>query len=62
MYVILTNYVNWHRVNLRLYREITGNLKTQFEWVPCTIVTQRVAGAVIELPFHVFTLHKPLGC
>ena len=28
-------YVNWHRENLRLDRENTGNLKIQFEWVPC---------------------------
>ena len=35
MYVILTNYVNWHRENLRSDRENTGNLKIQFEWVPC---------------------------
>ena len=27
VYVILTNYVNWHRENLRLDRENTGNLK-----------------------------------
>ena len=35
VYVIVTNDVNWHRVNLRLDRENTGNLKIQFEWVPC---------------------------
>ena len=35
MYVILTNYVNWHRENFRSDRENTGNLKIQFEWVPC---------------------------
>ena len=34
MYVIVTNDVNWHRENLRSDRENTGNLKTQFEWVP----------------------------
>ena len=34
VYVILTNYVNWHTENLRLDRENTGNLKIQFEWVP----------------------------
>ena len=34
MYVIVTNHVNWHRENLRSDRENTGNLKTQFEWVP----------------------------
>ena len=34
MYVIVTNYGNWHRENLRLDRENTGNLKIQFEWVP----------------------------
>ena len=31
---IVTNHVNWHRENLRSDRENTGNLKTQFEWVP----------------------------
>ena len=31
VYVILTNYVNWHRENLRSDRENTGNLKIQFE-------------------------------
>ena len=30
MYVIVTNYVNWHRENSRLDRGITGNLKIQF--------------------------------
>ena len=35
VYVIVTNYVNWHRENLRSDRENTGNLKIQFEWVPC---------------------------
>ena len=35
VFVILTNYVNWHRENLRSDRENTGNLKIQFEWVPC---------------------------
>ena len=34
VYVILTNYVNWQRENLRSDRENTGNLKIQFEWVP----------------------------
>ena len=33
--LIITNYVNWHRGNLRLDRENTGNLKMRFEWVPC---------------------------
>ena len=36
MYVIVKNYGNWHRENLRLDRENTGNLKIQFEWVPST--------------------------
>ena len=36
MYVIVTNHVNWHRENLLSDRENTGNLKTHFEWVPCT--------------------------
>ena len=35
VYVIVTNYVNWHRENLRLNNEKTGknrgNLKIQFE-------------------------------
>ena len=35
MYVIVTNYGNWHRENLRSDRENTGNLNIQFEWVPC---------------------------
>ena len=35
MYVIVTNHVNWHREYLRSDRENTGNLKMQFEWVPC---------------------------
>ena len=35
MFVIVTNHVNWHRENLQLDRENTGNLKMQFEWVPC---------------------------
>ena len=35
VYVIVTHYVNWHRENLRLDKENTGNLKMQFEWVPC---------------------------
>ena len=30
MYVIVTNYVNWHRENLRLARENTGE-KREFE-------------------------------
>ena len=33
--IIVTNYVNWHRENLRLDRENTGNLKILFEWVLC---------------------------
>ena len=39
VYVIVTNHVNWHRENLRSdmekNRENIGNLKMQFEWVPC---------------------------
>ena len=35
VYVIVANHVNWHRENLPLDRENTGNLKMQFEWVPC---------------------------
>ena len=35
VYILVTNYVNWHRENLRLDRENTGNLRIQFEWVPC---------------------------
>ena len=31
VYVIVTNYVNWHRESLRLDRENTGNLKIQFD-------------------------------
>ena len=34
MYVIVTNYVNWHRENLRSDRENTGNLKIQFSGYP----------------------------
>ena len=34
VYVILTNYLNCHREDLRSDRENTGNLKIQFEWVP----------------------------
>ena len=37
MYVIVTNHVNWHRENLLSDRENTGNLKIQFEWVPCSV-------------------------
>ena len=37
VYTILTNYVNWHRENLRSDRENTGNLKIQLEWVPWVI-------------------------
>ena len=37
VYIIVTNYVNWHRENLRLDREKTGNFKIQFEWVPCVL-------------------------
>ena len=37
MYVIVTNYVNWHRENLQSDGENTGNLKIQFEWVPCIL-------------------------
>ena len=33
--MIVTNHVNWHRENLWPDRENTGNLKMQFEWVPC---------------------------
>ena len=35
VYVIVTNRVNWHRENLPSDREKTGNLKMQFECVPC---------------------------
>ena len=39
MYVIVTNHINWHRENLQSKqgknRENTGNMKMQFEWVPC---------------------------
>ena len=35
MYVKVANYGNWHREKLQLDRENTGNLKIQFEWVPC---------------------------
>ena len=46
LYVIVSNYVNWHRENLQLDRENTGNLKIQFEWVPwfecpCVLSTKR---------------------
>ena len=37
VYVKVTNYINWHKQNLRLdrkSRENTGNLKMQFEWEP----------------------------
>ena len=37
VYVIVTNHENWHRENLRPDRANTGNLKMQFEWVPCTV-------------------------
>ena len=37
MYVIVTNHIHWHRENLLPDRENTGNLKMQFEWVPCTL-------------------------
>ena len=38
VYVIVTNYVNWHRENLQLDKENTG--KTQgIEWVPCSVWT-----------------------
>ena len=33
MYVIVTNYVNWHGKNLRSDMGNTGNLKIQFEWL-----------------------------
>ena len=39
VYVKATNYGNWHREKLWLDRENTGNLKIQFEWVPCHYVT-----------------------
>ena len=35
--VIVTNHVNWHRKKLGSDRKNTGNLKMQFEWVPCTM-------------------------
>ena len=35
IYVIVTNHVNWHRGNLPLDRENTGNLKMQFDSVHC---------------------------
>ena len=50
MYVIVTNHVNWHRGNLQSDRENTGNLKMQFEWVPCTLYIvskNRVIGSLI---------------
>ena len=31
--MLVTNYENWYRENLRLDRENTGNLKVQFVWV-----------------------------
>ena len=34
MYVIVTNHLNWHRVNLSSDRENTGTLKMQFECLP----------------------------
>ena len=46
MYVILTNYVNWHRENLRSDSENTGNLKIQFEWVPCKKVFNFITGEI----------------
>ena len=40
VYVIVTNHVNWHRENLcsdrEKNKENTGNLKMQFERVPCS--------------------------
>ena len=37
VYVIVMNHVNWHRENVWSDRENTGNSKTQFEWVPCSM-------------------------
>ena len=45
MHVIVTNQVNWHRRNLwsdrEKNRENRGNLKMQFDWVPCMTLTLR---------------------
>ena len=35
VYIIVTNHINWHRDNLRLDTKNTGNLKMNFEWLPC---------------------------
>ena len=53
MYVIVTNHVNWHRENLRLDRENTGNSKTQFEWVPCITEAYQSLYSVFSASIHV---------
>ena len=35
VYVIVRNDLYWHRENMWLNRENTGNSKMQSEWVPC---------------------------
>ena len=53
VYLILTNYVNWHREILRTDRENTGNLKIQFEWVPCLLENKYLGPRLGVLMSHV---------
>ena len=59
MYVILANYVNWHRENLQSDRENTGNLKIQFEWVPC-IQACKLVLLIQGYRTHWFTITRAL--
>ena len=48
MYVIVTNYVNWQRENLRSDRENTGNLKYNLSGYP--VLTLPLTSDYQEVP------------
>ena len=60
MYVIVTNHVNWHKENLLSDRENTGNLKIQFEWVPCSMcaLPSYIDGRIFEVAHSILHLGK----
>ena len=49
MGIIVTHHIIWHRENLLSDRGKTGNLKMQFEWVPCLVITILM---ISELTIH----------
>ena len=51
------NFRNWHRVNLPLDRENTGNLKIRFEWGPCHSSLIDFYPGIVQLSFSRFSTY-----